>query len=346
MSRVTVREFHESDLPQVLQGYAQVFGEHAAEQFDRRRGWSLEHNPCPADVHRWVLVDGERVVGFLAALPQYYTICGQPLVAYTPCDYLVAPEYRFHGLQLMKTFVKQCPNCVTFEDVEATIGVNKWLGIKPVTAFDCYVLPLGPRGVWLQLDSATPAELVRSLIKGMVQGRDAHRHVQPVGDFDDSFDRFAFELSERVPATMHRGCNYLRWRYRGDSPQAACTVVAVRRSDGGIDGYAVLHAYRRGAKRGDILDLAVMPGDVKTARMLLGYAVAHFRRQMVASVRYRGVLPAHSATREALRACGFRPAHSLLQLMVKLQSAEHMTVAQQAHNWSLSFGDTENSYSK
>ena len=41
-------------------------------------------------MHRWILAteDGE-VVGHLAAIPQYYRINGQRVVAHTPGDYQV-----------------------------------------------------------------------------------------------------------------------------------------------------------------------------------------------------------------------------------------------------------------
>jgi hypothetical protein len=49
-------------------------------------GW-LETHVLADEMHRWVLVTDEgEVVGHLAAIPQYYWIGGERVVAHTPAD--------------------------------------------------------------------------------------------------------------------------------------------------------------------------------------------------------------------------------------------------------------------
>src|SRR5215213_8821216 len=68
----------------------------------------IESNPLANKMHRWVLdADGE-VVGHLAAVPQYYRVNGQRVLAHTPTDYMVLPRYGFHALSLMRTFFRTC----------------------------------------------------------------------------------------------------------------------------------------------------------------------------------------------------------------------------------------------
>ncbi len=72
----------------------------------------LESHPLADRMHRWVVdADGE-IVGHLAALPQYYRINGRRVVAHTPADYMVLPEYGFHAITLMRKFFRACENCV------------------------------------------------------------------------------------------------------------------------------------------------------------------------------------------------------------------------------------------
>lgn len=95
-------------------------------------GW-LENHPLGNDMHRWVLVaDDDRVVGHLAATPQYYRIGGKRVVAHTPGDFQVLPEYGFHALSLMRKFFRTCENYVACDMVPAVISVETRMGGEEV----------------------------------------------------------------------------------------------------------------------------------------------------------------------------------------------------------------------
>jgi hypothetical protein len=100
------------------------------EFFDKVYGWFEDH-PLADHVYRWVAVteDGE-VVGHLSALPLYYRVNGQRIVAHTPGDYMVDPRYGFYALSLMRKFFRACENCVACDMVPATITVENRLGAE------------------------------------------------------------------------------------------------------------------------------------------------------------------------------------------------------------------------
>ncbi len=91
----------------------------------------LESHPLGNALHRWVAVaDGGRVVGHLAATPQWYRIGGQRVVAHTPCDYMVHSRHSFQALTLMRAFFRATENCVACDMVPAVIGVESRLGAE------------------------------------------------------------------------------------------------------------------------------------------------------------------------------------------------------------------------
>ena len=90
-----------------------------------------ETHPLADEIHRWVAVTGEgEVVGHLAAFPQFYRVDGRRVVAHTPGDYMVLPQYGFQAIMLMRSFFRATENCVVCDMVPAVIGVETRLGAK------------------------------------------------------------------------------------------------------------------------------------------------------------------------------------------------------------------------
>src|SRR5918994_5868078 len=133
--KVMVRPF---DDPSLETGVA-ALRIHAYPQFPETRDvefyssayrWFRCH-PLGNALHRWVAVDEDgRVVGHLAATPQYYRIGGQRVVAHTPGDYMVHPRHGFQALSLMRAFFRTTENCVACDMVPAVIGVETRLGAE------------------------------------------------------------------------------------------------------------------------------------------------------------------------------------------------------------------------
>ncbi len=98
--------------------------------FDWMYQWYQRH-PLAGQMHRWIseTADGE-VVGHLAAMPLYYRINGERLVAHTPGDYMVHPEHGFQALALMRRFFKSVDNAFACDMVPAVISVQSRFGAE------------------------------------------------------------------------------------------------------------------------------------------------------------------------------------------------------------------------
>ena len=105
---------------------------HDVEFYSSFYRWFARHT-LAEEMRRWVVVtEDERVVGHLAATPQYYRIGGERVVAHTPADYMVHPQYGFHALLLMRKFFRETQNCVACDMVPAVISVQTRLGAREV----------------------------------------------------------------------------------------------------------------------------------------------------------------------------------------------------------------------
>jgi hypothetical protein len=95
--------------------------------------WSwLESHPLAAEhLHRWVLAtEAGEVVGHLAATPQWYRVNGERVIAHTPADYQVLPQYGFQSLLLMRKFFRTVENCVSIDMLPSVIAVETRLGAE------------------------------------------------------------------------------------------------------------------------------------------------------------------------------------------------------------------------
>ena len=111
----------------------------------QRWRWSQEENGFPAETMRWSLLDGTRLVGFLATVPQRFRVAGHEVLVHSSCDFMVHPDYRFHGIALMREYFRACDNCVSLDDMPATIAVLKMMKAVPIDNAVRYVRVLDGR---------------------------------------------------------------------------------------------------------------------------------------------------------------------------------------------------------
>ena len=91
----------------------------------------FESHPLADQVHRWILLTEEdEVVGHLAATPQYYRINGERVVAHTPGDFMVLPQYAFHALALMRRYYRIVENSLAVDMLPNVIAVETRLGAE------------------------------------------------------------------------------------------------------------------------------------------------------------------------------------------------------------------------
>jgi hypothetical protein len=134
--KVAVRPLESADLPGIERLRTTVYP-HYPEAFDH--GWHasiwrwLESHPAASELHRWVLeTEAGEIVGHLAATPQFYRVNGQRVLAHTPADYQVLPQYGFHALLLMRKFFRTVQNCVACDMLPTVISVETRMGAEVV----------------------------------------------------------------------------------------------------------------------------------------------------------------------------------------------------------------------
>jgi hypothetical protein len=309
----------------------------------------LGTHPLADEMHRWVLATEEgEVVGHLAAVPQFYRIGGERVVAHTPADYQVLPGHGFHALSLMRRFFRTAENCVSADQVQEAMAVETRLGAEEAGKLqyaakflDVSRLPRVPRP--LRPVMKLPNWGLRAVdgALGSVFGGDLQ--VAVLDGFDASFDELFESVACALPCVPEKDAAFLRWRYAPDSPQHPVTVLGVRDGET-LLGYAVLRVTRE-SNNGYLLDLTTRPGRDDVARSLLRSAIWHFARAGVYIIRYRFLESPTSPEIKDLWRLGFffrnNRRHTLL---VKFADRGLHKTALDAENWSYSAGDGEMSF--
>jgi hypothetical protein len=297
-------------------------------------------------MHRWVLATGEgEVVGHLAAVPLFYRIGGERVVAHTPADYQVLPGHGFHALSLMRRFFRTAENCVTVDQVQEAMAIETRLGAEEAgklqyaaKILDVSELPRVPRPLRPALRLPNWGLGAVDGVLGSVFGGDLEAEV--LDGFDASFDELFESVASSVPCVPEKDAAFLRWRYGPDSPQSPVTVLGVRDGET-LLGYAVLRVTRKG-DNGYLLDLTTRPGRHDVARSLLRDGIRHFAQAGVYIVRYRFLESPISPRTKALWRLGFFPRNSRRHtLLVKFADRGLHKTALDAANWSYSAGDGE-----
>src|ERR671932_1454366 len=133
--KVVVRPAADGDLEGINRLRSLVYpvsqDSHDPEWHQRVWSWLESHPLAEEEFHRWVLSTEEgEIVGHLAATPTRYRINGERVVAHTPADYQVLPQYGFQALLLMRKFFRTVQNCVACDMLPAVIGVETKLGAE------------------------------------------------------------------------------------------------------------------------------------------------------------------------------------------------------------------------
>jgi hypothetical protein len=301
-------------------------------------------------MHRWVVDAEGEIVGHLAALPQYYRINGQRVVAHTPAEYMVLPGYGFHAITLMRKFFSTCENCVTGDVMPAVISVETRLGAEESGSIQHAAKLLNIVGV-PAFPTSIPVPITQLCNWGlqavdralMATTRFNHLRVEVLEGFDETFDELFESVAAAVLCVPEKDAAFLRWRYGPSSPQSGVTVLGAREGETLI-GYAVLNSTAEG-DTGYVLDLTTRPGRRDVARALLHGVVHHFRRLRVHSVRYRLVESPSSPQLSDLRRLGFfLRGNRRSSLLVRFTDSALHEIAKDIAHWSYSYGDAEGSF--
>jgi hypothetical protein len=347
--KVAIRPLANADQHGLDRLRTQVYSHHP-EIFDadwQASVWRwLETHPLAGELRRWVVVAGDEVVGHLAALPQYYRINGQRVVAYTPADYGVLPQYSRHAILLMRKFFSTAVNCVSCAELPAVITIQTRLGSEEAGKLQFAAKVLNVSAI-PNFPTTIPAPIPQLLNWGLwavdrvvsdpLVADDPR--VEVLDGFDESFDELFESVTAATPCVPEKDAAFLRWRYGAGSPQASATLLGAR-SEGRLLGYAVLWVAPRGD--GYLLDLTTRPGHHDVTRSLLRQTVQHFRRAKIRSIRHLFIPSPTSAQTRDLRRLGLlsvdkrRPT-----LLVRFADPSLHKVARDIANWSYCTGDGE-----
>jgi hypothetical protein len=347
--KVAIRPLVNADLHGIDRLRTRVYA-HRPEIFDadwQASVWRwLETHPLAGEMRRWVVVAGDEVVGHLAALPQFYRIDGQRVVAYTPADYGVLSQYSRHAILLMREFFSTAANCVSCAVEPAVIMIQTRLGSEEAGKLQFAAKPLNVSAI-PNFPTATPAPIPQLINWGL---RAVDRvlsdplvaddpRVEVFDGFDESFDELFESVAAATPCVPEKDAAFLRWRYGPGSPQASATLLGAR-SEGCLLGYAVLWVTPRGD--GYLLDLTTRPGYHDVARSLLRQTVRHFRRAKVRSIRHLFIPSPTSAQTKDLWRLGVLPVGKRSPaLLVRFADRSLHIVAHDIANWSYCTGDGE-----
>lgn len=330
----------------MLRLHAEVFGEAASRALDRRWDWSQVENLCPENSPKWVLDAEGTVVGFLGTVPIPYRIGGKRVMTHSPCDYMVATPYRFHGIKLLRECYRACDFNVSLDDMPATIAVSKFLKAQQngtMRRFDKVLdARLGLRS-WPSLRALPPmvwdwarAGLALSDMPAMLRLPSVNPYT---GNFGPSFDRLFERCLSADPqqATVERDSRYLNWRYGPRSPQAHKTVGIVEEG-GDLAGYVVCCVSRDESHRGFILELVTAPGSsTSLIDALISFAARELRRQDAWTMRWFLLGDEEQKKREHLARWGFRRKDFTYELLSRLPERPQGV-------WRQQFGDGELSH--
>jgi hypothetical protein len=315
----------------------------------------LGTHPLADRMKRWVVATEEgEVVGHLAAQPQFYRISDQRVVAYTPADYMVLPEYGFHAITLMRRFFRACENCVACDVVPAAIRVETGLGAEEAGNLQHAAKPLNVAGL-PAFPASIPVPITRLFDLGlravdralMATVRSDHLRVEVLEEFDEAFDELFESVAAAVACVPEKDAAFLRWRYGPASPQYPATILGVREGKT-LLGYAVLWVKVGGDTpryASNLLDLTTRPGREDVARALLKGAIEHFVRTRTYSIRYRFLESPTSPRAKDVWRLGFLPRNERRHtLLVKFADHQLHKAARDPANWSYTTGDGEASF--
>ena len=347
-----VEPFVMSQLEDVFALYRVVFGAEGAAAFRARFRWSQQENGSERETLRWVLADGPKVVGFLATIPQRFRVAGTDVLVHYSCDYMVHPDYRFYGISLMREYFRACDNCVSLDDVPATIAVFKMMKALPVGEAHRYVRLVDARelrGRVARLDALPdlaflPANLALAgydRLATMLRPR-----VDELTDFDERFDRFFDRCMNPRSVSLVRDATYLRWRYGSISPHRMRRIGVVMDRSQELVGYVVCCASSSPADpTGYVFELLALPGSPDAVYgALLTFACRRIRDEGGHLARIHWVAGPTSIREPMLKASHFvRRTHQHV-LFAKFRDEALQTHASDPAVGQYSFGDAEASH--
>lgn len=351
-----VRKLVRSDLKGLPVLISEVLGTETDETHLEWKYFSGADGRCISTV----ALSGERIIGFLGAIPVRFSIGGKEVIAAEEADLAILPEYRRLDLSLKmygvskKTFAEEDIAFVYGITSKATSEFNKsLLGKKEVAPVPRHVRVLNSRPYLARkisngflLAAATP--LANALLSLKYRKKssvpDGMRIVAPE-KFDGRFDALWERIKGDHPVARARDAAYLNWRYadvRNKGYNIFCLEREISRE---IASFMVLRVKEEGwARRGQIMELVSPRGQGSQALApLIDLAVGHFRRKRADSIECWMFPHNHGFAELARRGFAERKKkHLNLHVQdMRPELAEQGNFLTGSGNWRISIGDSD-----
>lgn len=275
-----VRPFESGDADGILDLFEAVWGDHRSKSWFK---WKYRSNPYVDHVPILVAVDGDGdLVGVRSLFSLPLAIDGEQVLALQPCDTMVHPEHRRHGL-----FMRMTERMIErYRDHEAALFFNfpnaksrpgnlklGWRTVGPVSTYYRIQRP----STWLEVDGRLGHTVESVANAAAALGTNIVNATAPTGG-GHTIDRhdgvpttLLVPLYERTsPSGIHavRDAEYVRWRY-GNPRWSYQTYVA--RTNGAPQAAAIV-GHRADGETVRITDL-VPPRPAKSALTALCSAI-------------------------------------------------------------------------
>ncbi|MBI4549625.1 MAG: hypothetical protein HY714_01700 [Candidatus Omnitrophica bacterium] len=311
-----LREVEKSDYERLAAFLSEFPGdEHSAGWWMERLKFWWDANPAFDDrwVRGWILLDGERIVGFLGNIFAAFLLDGLEAVVYTPTTWRVIKEYRTNSLRLLRKHVAYSAGKVSFgttpnvhvEKVLLRLGYEKLireealLGVYVADFREVLAASLG-RKAWGNFLAAIAAPILQvgQKIFGGFAAAGTAGEVRELKAAGKDFDLWWEAERVRIPTRAVKTSEIVNW-YCFKNPQGPRILLGHYR-EGALTAYMILQVHRSG--RVSSLECVDCGGaqDRRTFAALLAKADGIARREKCALVYVPAFSPAMAETLRSL----------------------------------------------
>jgi GNAT superfamily N-acetyltransferase len=333
---LSVRPYRDLDEPEVLELLRGSLGEGpAGERTPEYFRWKHLENPFGRSYMIVAELDGQ-IIGFRALMRWRFRVGDRTIEAVRPVDTVTHPDHRGRGVFSMLTRTALDSLRGEVHVVFNTPNSNSLPGYLKLG----WTL-VGEIPVWVRI--SRPARFIASKLRrerssGDTPGERPAIAAPTAGDVlaDQPAISALIEGSEVAPwgFSTPRSVDHLRWRY-GQAPLLGYHAVSEERG-GEVIGLALFRLRSQGSLWGlSVGDVIVRPGDVATARRLLGAA------RRATDIAYVAMsFPPGSAAARARGATALKAPRGMAFVVNPLEEEVHPD-PRLLSSWALSTGDVE-----
>lgn len=260
--------------------------------------WKMASHPIARRFHLVAECDG-NVIAARVFIVREVLFAGRTLLAYTPVDMSVAPEYQDRGiLKHIRTF-----------------DYKRLEGRSYAESFDMKLYTDSGHPAAKRLQQQIPGSFALGNQLEVLGRANDGRLPSPLGDtsfslrtvpaLDDRLDEFWHAVAPQFDLIYSHSKDVMNWRYA--DPRAGDFTITIAEDEGALLGYVVTRCSRG---RGYIADLLALPKRLDVAGALARHALAEFRNESLERVECW--LPAQHPYQPLLRELGFTPRRSAL----------------------------------